>query len=110
MAEDSTGFQVVVRLSIHIENGSKFTRGRKKARESIDDFVTRFFEGHILDETHYKMVLRYADVEDLKVIIDDLIDEIHSAAHLRNCVVHDFSLYNEETGQYWDDCEGEWQA
>lgn len=107
---DSAGFQVAATLSIYIENGSKFTRGKKKVREAIDQLVTRDFDGRILDETYYHVVIRYEDETDLKLAIEDLVDEIHSAASLRNCVVHDLSLCNEETGQYWDDCDGGWLA
>lgn len=100
---------VTVILWVCVENGSKFTRGKKRVRENIEDMVVSFHEGTKLNDSEYRLVIRYTDDADLKEQIDELLSEIHDTADFRNCVVDDSSVKEEATGRYWDDYDGGWK-
>ncbi|KLD28066.1 resolvase, partial [Xanthomonas perforans] len=100
---------VAVILWFHVENGSKFTRGKKRVREDIDYLIATSHKSTKLSDTEYRLVIRYADDADLKQQIDDLLHEILHLADLRNCVVDDMSVKNEATGSFWDECDGGWK-
>lgn len=100
---------VTALLHVYVENGSKFTRGKKRAREDIEDLVTVDYGGSKLSDTEYRIVFQYDGDADLKQQIDGLIDDIQDAADLRNCIVDDLSIRNEANGQYWDDYNGGWR-
>ncbi|MFB0033872.1 recombinase family protein, partial [Xanthomonas euvesicatoria] len=100
---------VAVILWFHVENGSKFTRGKKRVREDIDYLIATSHKSTKLSDTEYRLVIRYADDADLKQQINDLLHEILHLADLRNCVVDDMSVKNEATGSFWDECDGGWK-
>ncbi len=105
----ATERSVAVILWLIIENGSKFTRGKKRAWEYIDDMVIGEFGGTKLNDTEYRLVIPYADDAELKETITDLLEEAHHLADLRNCVVNDISVKEEATGRYWCDYSGCWK-
>nr|WP_238135556.1 resolvase [Xanthomonas fragariae] len=100
---------VTVILWLHIENGSKFTRGKKRGREDIDDLVSRSYESSKLNDAEYRLVIPYTNDADLKEQLDELLHEICHLADQRNCVVDDISIKNESSGLYWDECDGGWK-
>ena len=100
---------VAVVLWLLVENGSKFTRGKKLVREQIDYQLAVAFSGRRLNDTETRLVIRYADEADLKEQINDMLADIHRTADLRNCVVTDLTLKDEATGRYWCDYEGGWK-
>lgn len=100
---------VTVILWVGIENGSRFTRGKKRVRETIDDMVGREFKSTKLNENEYRLVIPYTDDADLKRTIEELLQEVHDLADLRNCVVDDYSVKEEATGRYWTDHNGRWE-
>lgn len=97
-------------LFVSIENGSKFTRGKKKTRELIDWFIEAEFEGQILDGNEYRIPLTAENDEQLKEQVEYLFSEINMIADDRNCMVIDCLLTNDQTRQGWDDCAGCWQC
>lgn len=100
---------VTVMLRCHVENGSKFTRGKSKVRKDIDWQVTASFNGTTkLREGEYRVPIPYENDADLKDQLNELIEEIHHEADLRNCVV-DVSIKDEATGRYWRDYDGCWE-
>lgn len=100
---------VAVIFWLIVENGSKFTRGKKRAWEYIDEMVIGEFGGTKLNDTEYRLVIPYADDAELKETIDDLLLEAHHLADLRNCVVNDISIKEEATGRYWCEYNGCWK-
>ncbi|WP_416777069.1 hypothetical protein ACNFJN_00425 [Xenorhabdus budapestensis] len=70
-----------------VENGSKFTRGKKKVREEIAFLVEIDFEGEVLDGNEYRVFFYYADKADVKEQIDSLLEEVYRIAEWRHCVV-----------------------
>ena len=57
---------VAVILWFYVENGSKFTRGKKLVRKDIDALVTRTYEGTELNDTEYRLVIHYNNDANLK--------------------------------------------
>ena len=92
-----------------MENGSKFTRGKKRAREDIDYLLSTSHQATKLSDTEYRLVIRYANDADLKRQIDELFVEVVHLTDLRDCVVDDMSVKNEMTGLFWDECDGGWK-
>jgi hypothetical protein len=97
-------------LFVSIENGSKFTRGKKKTRELIDWFIEAEFDGQILGGNEYRIPLTAENNEQLKEQVDYLFSEINKIADDRNCMIIDCLLTNDQTHQGWDDCAGCWQC
>lgn len=101
---------VSVMLRFQVENGSKFTRGKSKARQDIDWMVTATFNGaKKLSEGEYRVPVQYESEADLKAQLNELIQEIHHEADMRNCVVDDVFIKDEATGRYWRDYDGCWE-
>lgn len=109
MPDGKPGQSVAIILWLLVENGSKFTRGKKAVREQIDSQLAASFEGRKLSDTETRLVIRYVDEADLKEQIDDMLADIHQTADLRNCEVIDLTLKDEATGRYWNDYGGGWK-
>lgn len=75
---------VTVILWFYVENGSKFTRGKKQVRESIDTMITHSYSGTKLDDTEHRLEFHYNSDENL-------------------------SIQNESNGLYWDEYNGGWK-
>lgn len=107
--DSATLLPVPATLWVPVQNGSKFTRGKKKVREDIAWLVECDYDGKVLDNNEYSLILMYRDEIDLKEQIDELFDEIYRAADTRNCVVDDMTLTNDATGQCWNEYDGGWR-
>lgn len=108
-SEDTLPLSVTTTLWVPVQNGSKFTRGKKKVREDIAWLVECDYEGKVLDNNEYSLIFTYSDDADLKEQIDELFDEIYRTAEIRNCVVDDMTLTNDATNQGWNEYDGGWQ-
>jgi DNA invertase Pin-like site-specific DNA recombinase len=100
---------VAIILWVHVENGSKFTRGKKAVREKITWMLLTSYQGQKLNDTETRIIIQFADDADLKEQIDEILDEIHQIADFRNCEIIDSSLHEESTGRYWDEYDGGWK-
>ncbi|AUU29256.1 MAG: hypothetical protein ACLR9W_00300 [Enterobacter hormaechei] len=96
-------------LWVPVQNGSKFTRGKKKVREDIAWLVECDYDGKVLDINEYSLIFTYRDEADLKEQIDELFDEIYRTAEIRNCVIDDMTLTNDATNRSWKEYDGGWQ-
>jgi hypothetical protein len=100
---------IAVILWLYIENGSKFTRGKKRVIDDVWSTLASDYQGSKLDrDSEYRIVFEYEDEADLKEQIDELMSDIHDTADRRNCVM-DFSIKEEATGRYWDEYDGGWK-
>ena len=100
---------VAIILWLHVENGSKFTRGKKIVREQIARLLATNYQGQQLNDSETRLVIQFTDDADLKDQIDDMLTEIYQTADFRNCEITDLSLQEETTGRYWDECDGGWK-
>lgn len=101
---------VAVILWLYFENGSKFTRGKKRVYEEVENMLRHEYRGAKLKghSTEYRVVFEYEDGADLKEQIEELISGICDAADMRNCMV-EYGIRNEENGAPWDECDGVWR-
>lgn len=100
---------VAIILWLHVENGSKFTRGKKIVREQIASMLATNYQGQQLNDSETRLVIQFTDDAHLKAQIDDMLTEIYQTADFRNCEITDLSLQEETTGRYWDECDGGWK-
>lgn len=100
---------VAIILWLHVENGSKFTRGKKTVREKITWMLLTSYQGQKLNDNETRIVIQFADDANLKEQIDEILTEIYQMADFRNCEITDLSLQEEATGRYWDECDGGWK-
>lgn len=107
--ENQSNQSVVIILWLHVENGSKFTRGKKIVREQIARMLATNYQGQQLNNSETRLVIQFTDDADLKEQIDDMLTEIYQTADFRNCEITDLSLQEETTGRYWNECDGGWK-
>ena len=93
---------------LNIKNGSKFTRGKKRAMEEVERLLLSSFQGTKLNPSEYRVVFRYNDGGNLKQQIADLLMNIHETADFRNCGV-EYTVKDEATDRYWSEYDGEWK-
>ena len=100
---------VAIILWVHVENSSKFTRGKKTVREKITWMLLTSYQGQKLNDNETRIVIQFTDDADLKEQIDEILAEIYQMADFRNCEITDLSLQEESTSRYWDECDGGWK-
>jgi DNA invertase Pin-like site-specific DNA recombinase len=104
---DTTCVSVLVWFGL--ENGSKFTRGKKQSRENIITFLEIEYEGRRRSENEVLIQIAYSDSSELKSEMENIISELHSIADGRNCMITDYSLQNHTTGRFWDEYDEHWR-
>jgi len=109
LPENTLTQSVAIILWLHVENGSKFTRGKKVVREQIARMLATNYQGQQLNDSETRLVIQFTEDADLKDQIDDMLTEIYQTADFRNCEITDLSLQEETTGRYWDECDGGWK-
>jgi DNA invertase Pin-like site-specific DNA recombinase len=72
-------------LSLHIENNSKFVRGKKRATEDIERYCLEEFNARRLPDGEYELTVPYSRDEDLDQTMEELLGDIASQADDRNC-------------------------
>jgi DNA invertase Pin-like site-specific DNA recombinase len=78
-------------LTIRVENNSKFVRGKKRARESIERFQLRLYHGKHRPSGDYELKVPYRTDEDLDATMEELFQEIAREADLRNCFTETYA-------------------
>ena len=79
-----------VTLWLTVERNSKFVRGKKRAREDIEDYVLRHYDmkKRWPDGNEYELTIPYDTDEELDdIIYRDILQEASSQADLRNCFI-----------------------
>ena len=79
---------IKLKLFLHVENNSKFVRGKGKVRKEIEDFL----EGYDVQKSQhndweYVLTVEYDSAEDLEEIIDEIYGEMSFIANMRNCFI-----------------------
>ena len=81
---------IKVTLWLTVERNSKFVRGKKRAREDIEDYVLRHYDmkKRWPDGNEYELTIPYDTDEELDEIIERaILQEASSQADLRNCFI-----------------------
>ena len=89
-------------ITLHIENNSKFVRGKKKVREDVEYSWSRYGDVQKLhqDGDDYILKVSYESKEELDSTVEDLTAEAHSIAAYSHYVV-EISVGHKETGKDW---------
>jgi DNA invertase Pin-like site-specific DNA recombinase len=74
-----------IRLTLRIENNSKFVRGKKRAREDIERYCLQEYEAERLPNGEYLLKVPFSDDGDLDNRMHELLGDIASEADDRNC-------------------------
>lgn len=90
----------ILTLWLRVENNNKFVRGKKRAREAIEDFVLPSYGARKLRETEYELRIAYRDQADLDRQIYDMLSEMDSSADGRYCFI-EADVHEEATGRSW---------
>ena len=87
---------------LSVENNSKFVRGKKKAREYIEQDWIAYYDMHKNhpDSWDYLLKVSYSDEEELEDTVYEIMSEAQSTADLRNCFT-EMSVIHKETGNNW---------
>ncbi|QDQ82266.1 site-specific integrase [Paraburkholderia megapolitana] len=83
--DDASMQTATVLLSLHIENNSKFVRGRKRVIEHIERWILEDYEAHKLSAGEYELKVPYETDDELGDLMAELLDEIQAAADDRHC-------------------------
>jgi DNA invertase Pin-like site-specific DNA recombinase len=83
--EDDPPKVATIRLTLRIENNSKFVRGKKHARDDIERYCLEEYEAQRLPGGEYVLKVPYSDDGDLDKRMRELLDDIASEADDRNC-------------------------
>ncbi|WP_349545895.1 MULTISPECIES: site-specific integrase [Paraburkholderia] len=83
--DDASMRTATVVLSLHIENNSKFVRGRKRVIEHIEQWILEDYEAHRLSVGEYELKVPHETDDELGDLMAELLDEIQAAAGDRHC-------------------------
>ena len=89
-----------IRLTLRIENNSKFVRGKKRAREDIERYCLSEYDGQRLPSGEYELKVPYSSDDDLDKRMHELLGDISSEADDRNCF-SESDARMDGTDRYW---------
>jgi DNA invertase Pin-like site-specific DNA recombinase len=92
--------KITVDFSMYVENGSKFTRGKKRAYESIERFHLQQYKMKKLRDGKYELTFSYQDNKHLNKQIYDLLQEAANEADMHNCFI-ETTVKEKGTNRYW---------
>ena len=74
-----------IRLTLRIENNSKFVRGKKRSREDIERYCLAEYDAKRLPSGEYELKVPYGSDDDLDQRMNELLGDISSQADDRHC-------------------------
>lgn len=74
-----------IRLTLRIENNSKFVRGKKRTREDIERYCLAEYDAKRLPSGDYELKVPYGSDDDLDQRMNELLGDISSQADDRHC-------------------------
>ena len=74
-----------IRLTLRIENNSKFVRGKKRSREDIERYCLAEYNAKRLPSGDYELKVPYGSDDDLDQRMNELLGDISSQADDRHC-------------------------
>jgi hypothetical protein len=80
---------IEVQLWLRVERNSKFVRGKKKARQEIENYVLAHFDmkKKDADGSEYMLKIPYANQEDLEKTVYQIYSDMEAQADSRNCFI-----------------------
>lgn len=89
-----------VMLRLVIENNSKFTRGKKRAKENIERYCLEPYGMKVLESDHYAVSIPYRNDDALDRAVHDLLTEISQEADMRHCFI-EVDVWEEGSERRW---------
>lgn len=89
-----------IRLTLRIENNSKFVRGKKRAREDVERYCLAEYDAQRLPSGEYELKIPYSSDDDLDQRMNELLGDIASQADDRHCFSESEACM-EGTGRCW---------
>lgn len=89
-----------IRLTLRIENNSKFVRGKKRTREDVERYCLAEYDGKRLSSGEYELKVPYSSDDDLDKRMNELLGDISSQADDRHCFSESEACM-EGTGRCW---------
>ncbi|SFK00263.1 Site-specific recombinase XerD [Paraburkholderia megapolitana] len=83
--DDASMRTATVVLSLHIENNSKFVRGRTRVIGHIEHWILEDYEARKISGNEYELKVPYETDDELGDLMAGLLDEIQAAADDRHC-------------------------
>lgn len=87
----------LLEIHIFIDNNSDSVRGQKR----VSDDLQLFQSLQKIDASNYTRKVYYKSEYDLDTIANDIIQEAHRLADLRDCYI-EVSIYSKELDKSWD--------
>ncbi len=89
-------------VSLMVENNSKFIRGKKKAREYIEDDWKSHYDMKKLkkDGCDYVLKVAFESIKELEKSVYEIMSEAQSTADLKNCFV-EIDVSHKKSDQRW---------
>ena len=87
-------------MNLRVENNNKFVRGRKKAKESIEQYLRYYYklEYPVIDDCIF--YVPYTTIDGLTEEVYEILREIENEADLRNCFT-EADVTCDELGLTW---------
>ena len=89
-----------IEMHLRVENNNKFVRGKKKAREYIENYLKLHYKLEFADNGDYIFFVPYTTIEGLKENVYDIIRDLDNEADYRNCFI-ECDVTCEELGIDW---------
>jgi DNA invertase Pin-like site-specific DNA recombinase len=89
-----------IRLTLRVENNSKFVRAKKRARENIERYCLEGYEAERVPIGEYVLKVPYRSGDDLDKRMSELLSDIASEADDRHCF-SESDARMEGTDRYW---------
>lgn len=88
---------------LEVENNNKFVRGRKRAREDIEQFVLARYKARKRhkDGNEYILHIPYETDEELDEIVHGILSEAESYADMRHCFIEADARSLDDPNKYW---------
>jgi hypothetical protein len=75
----------IIRLSLRVENNSKFVRGKKRALADIERYCLARYDSKKLPRGDYALKVPFGSEQELDKLMLELLTEIAMEADSRNC-------------------------
>jgi hypothetical protein len=88
---------------LRVENNNKFVRGKKKAREEIEQFVLSRYgmEKDRDDGCEYTLTIPYETDQELDSVIDDILAVADRIADQRHCFIEGDATSVDDPDRSW---------
>jgi L-lactate utilization protein LutC len=89
-----------IKMYLRIENNNKFVRGKKKVKESIENYLKLHYKMKCTEYDEYIFFVPYKTIDGLKKEVYEIIRELCDKADMKNCFI-ETDVSCEELGIDW---------